>query len=42
MDGIDFSENLRRVKFEELNNELFRGIMILVEKVFKDVDKIKD
>lgn len=42
MDGIDLSENLRRAKFEELNNELFRGTMTPVEKALKDADKTKD
>ena len=34
--GIDFSFNLNRAKFEELNNDLFKGTMDPVSKVLKD------
>lgn len=34
--GIDFSFNLNRAKFEELNNDLFKSTMDPVNKVLKD------
>jgi len=34
--GIDFSFNLNRAKFEELNNDLFKNTMDPVQKVIKD------
>ena len=37
-DGNDFSETLTRAKFEELNMDLFRKTMKLVEQVLKDVN----
>ncbi|OMJ25048.1 78 kDa glucose-regulated protein-like protein [Smittium culicis] len=46
MEGEDFSENLTRAKFEELNNDLFRKTIKPVEQVIKDSkiskDKISD
>jgi len=42
-DGEDFSEQLTRAKFEELNMDLFRSTMKPVKKVLEDADlKIKD
>merc|ERR1719516_659110 len=35
-DGEDFSETLTRAKFEELNNDLFRGTLKPVQKVMED------
>lgn len=37
-DGIDFSEQLTRAKFEELNADLFKKTMKPVELVLKDAD----
>ena len=37
-DGNDFSETLTRAKFEELNMDLFRKTMKLVEQVLKDAN----
>jgi L1 cell adhesion molecule like protein len=34
--GLDFSFNLNRAKFEELNNDLFKNTMDPVSKVIKD------
>merc|ERR1712048_474482 len=41
MDGEDFSETLTRAKFEELNNDLFRGTLEPVKKVMDDADLTK-
>ncbi|CAD7929946.1 unnamed protein product [Amoebophrya sp. A25] len=41
-EGIDFSCNLSRAKFEELCMEYFKGSMIPVEKVLKDAQIKKD
>lgn len=41
-DGIDFSEQLTRAKFEELNIELFKGTLKPVEQVLKDAKLAKD
>merc|ERR1712130_368048 len=48
-DGEDFSETLTRAKFEELNNDLFRGTLKPVQKVMEDgemkkneIDEIKE
>ncbi|CAL4963378.1 unnamed protein product [Urochloa decumbens] len=35
-DGIDFSEQLTRARFEELNNDLFRKTMVPVKKAMAD------
>uniref|UniRef100_A0A453SRN6 Uncharacterized protein n=1 Tax=Aegilops tauschii subsp. strangulata TaxID=200361 RepID=A0A453SRN6_AEGTS len=35
-DGVDFSELLTRVRFEELNNDLFRKTMVPVKKAMAD------
>jgi L1 cell adhesion molecule like protein len=40
--GIDFSLTLNRAKFEELNNDLFKGTMDPVAKVLKDSNTSKD
>merc|ERR1712007_283193 len=40
-DGEDFSETLTRAKFEELNNDLFRGTLKPVQKVMEDADLTK-
>merc|ERR1712066_1111586 len=40
-DGEDFSETLTRAKFEELNNDLFRGTLKPVQKVLEDADLTK-
>jgi len=41
-DGDDFSETLTRAKFEELNNDLFRGTLKPVKKVMEDGEMKKD
>jgi len=41
-DGIDFSYNLNRAKFEELNQDLFKNTMDPVTKVLKDSGISKD
>merc|ERR1712001_569992 len=41
-DGEDFSETLSRAKFEELNNDLFRGTLKPVQKVMEDADMKKN
>merc|ERR1712142_1123375 len=38
IDGEDFSETLTRVKFEELNMDLFKGTLKPVQKVLEDGD----
>merc|ERR1711892_204912 len=38
IDGEDFSETLTRAKFEELNNDLFRGTLKPVRKVMEDAE----
>lgn len=35
-DGTNFSQNLTRVQFEELNNDLLRKTMVLVKKAMDD------
>ncbi|KAF8670771.1 hypothetical protein HU200_050439 [Digitaria exilis] len=35
-DGVDFSEQLTRARFEELNNDLFRKTMVPVKKAMAD------
>ncbi|PON86932.1 Heat shock protein 70 family [Trema orientale] len=35
-DGVNFSEPLTRTKFEELNEDLFEEIMVLVEKALEE------
>ncbi|CAO2179670.1 unnamed protein product [Urochloa humidicola] len=35
-DGVDFSEQLTRARFEELNNDLFRKTMVPVKKALAD------
>lgn len=42
-DGIDFYTNITRARFEELNNDLFRGTLEPVEKALRDakLDKSK-
>jgi len=35
-EGVDFSISITRAKFEELNNDLFKGTMDPVAKVLKD------
>ena len=35
-DGVDFSEQLTRARFEELNNDLFRRTMVPVKKAMAD------
>ncbi|KAJ1286572.1 hypothetical protein BS78_03G363100 [Paspalum vaginatum] len=35
-DGLDFSEQLTRARFEELNNDLFRKTMVPVKKAMAD------
>merc|ERR1712106_214041 len=37
-EGEDFSETLTRAKFEELNNDLFRGTLKPVQKVMEDAE----
>ena len=37
-EGEDFSETLTRAKFEELNNDLFRGTLKPVQKVLEDAE----
>jgi len=41
-DGEDFSETLTRAKFEELNNDLFRGTLKPVQKVLDDGEMKKN
>merc|ERR1711990_685698 len=41
-DGEDFSETLTRAKFEELNNDLFRGTLKPVQKVMEDGEMKKN
>jgi len=41
-DGEDFSETLTRAKFEELNNDLFRGTLKPVQKVLEDGEMKKN
>merc|ERR1712227_1071552 len=41
-DGEDFSETLTRAKFEELNNDLFRGTLKPVQKVLEDAELKKN
>merc|ERR1712242_254085 len=41
-EGEDFSETLTRAKFEELNNDLFRGTMKPVQKVMEDAELKKN
>ena len=41
-DGEDFSETLTRAKFEELNNDLFRGTLKPVQKVMDDGEMKKN
>merc|ERR1712176_670291 len=41
-DGDDFSETLTRAKFEESNNDLFRGTLKPVKKVMEDGEMKKD
>jgi heat shock protein 5 len=41
-EGNDFSEQLTRAKFEELNMDLFKKTMIPVEKVLKDANLNKN
>lgn len=41
-EGIDFNENITRAKFEELNNDLFKGTMEPVRIALRDADKTKD
>merc|ERR1712110_908475 len=41
-DGEDFSETLSRAKFEELNNDLFRGTLKPVQKVMEDGEMKKN
>merc|ERR1712176_1320543 len=41
-EGEDFSETLTRAKFEELNNDLFRGTLKPVQKVLEDSELTKD
>jgi len=36
VEGHDFSETITRAKFEELNNDLFKGTLIPVQKVLED------
>merc|ERR1712042_252739 len=40
-EGEDFSETLTRAKFEELNMDLFKGTLKLVQKVLEDADLTK-
>lgn len=40
-DGEDFSETLTRAKFEELNNDLFKGTLDPVKQVLEDADMKK-
>ena len=40
-DGIDFSENLTRAKFEDLNNDLFKKTIAPVKQVLDDADMQK-
>jgi heat shock protein 5 len=40
-DGEDFSETLTRAKFEELNNDLFKGTLDPVKQVLDDADMKK-
>merc|ERR1712193_467641 len=41
-EGEDFSETLTRAKFEELNNDLFRGTLKPVQKVLEDGEMKKN
>ena len=41
-EGEDFSETLTRAKFEELNNDLFRGTLKPVQKVLDDAELKKN
>merc|ERR1739838_408010 len=41
-EGEDFSETLTRAKFEELNNDLFRGTLKPVQKVMEDGEMKKN
>jgi len=41
-EGEDFSETLTRAKFEELNNDLFRGTLKPVQKVMEDAELKKN
>jgi len=41
-EGEDFSETLTRAKFEELNNDLFRGTLKPVQKVLEDAELKKN
>merc|ERR1711981_709454 len=41
-DGEDFSETLTRAKFEDLNNDLFRGTLKPVQKVMEDGEMKKN
>ena len=41
-DGEDFSETRTRAKFEELNNDLFRGTLKPVQKVMEDGEMKKN
>ncbi|CAL4955629.1 unnamed protein product [Urochloa decumbens] len=40
-DGVDFSEQLTRARFEELNNDLFRKTMVPVKKAMADAGMSK-
>lgn len=42
VEGIDFSEQLTRAKFEELNMDLFKKTMKPVENVLKDAELTVD
>ncbi|CAL5011862.1 unnamed protein product [Urochloa decumbens] len=41
-DGVDFSEQLTRARFEELNNDLFRKTMVPVKKAMADAGLKKE
>lgn len=41
-DGIDFYTNISRAKFEEINQDLFRGTLVPVEKVLRDAKMDKN
>ena len=38
---MDFSETLTRAKFEELNNDLFKGTLEPIQRVLEDADLTK-
>lgn len=42
LDGIDFSVNITRARFEELCDDLFRAVMVPIEQVLRDAKLAKE